>query len=135
MPPPPPYPGPGAGYESQRQHMAVGQSPWSASVPSATGVAVESHPSVPGIASFPAAQNRAPVGQTVQDGVASRLPLPHPEPKPVSPTKRIALESKTTLPAVTQANKDSPFFLVCFSVKASLCYEGALPVWKHYSQP
>ena len=133
MPPPPPYPGPGAGYESQRQHMAVGQSPWSASVPSATGVAVESHPS--GIASFPAAQNRAPVGQTVQDGVASRLPLPHPEPKPVSPTKRIALESKTTLPAVTQANKDSPFFLVCFNVKASLCYEGALPVWKHYSQP
>lgn len=117
MPPPPPYPGPGAGYESQRQHLAAGQSPWSASVPSATGVAVESHQSVPSSASFPAAQNRAPVGQTVQDGVAIRLP--HPESKPVSPTKRIALESKTSLPAraVTQANKDSPFFLENLSEK------------------
>ena len=119
MPPPPPYPGHGAGYESPRQHMAVAQSPWSASVPSATGAASESRQSVTGSASLPAAQARPSVGQTVQDGAANRLP--HPEPKPVSPTKRIALESKPSVPApaITQPNKDSPFYLVCFNVKTS----------------
>lgn len=116
MPPPPPYPGHGAGYDTHRQHMAATHPPWSASVPNTAGAVPESRQLVPGSTSLPAMQARAPVGQTVQDGVANRL---SPKPMSVSPTKRIALESKPSVPvpAVSQPSKDSPFYMVCMNVK------------------
>lgn len=116
MPPPPPYPGHGAGYDSQRQHMTVAHAPWSASVPAVTTTAAsESRQFVAGSTSFPASQPRTPVGQTVQDGVANRLSHPELKPVSVSPTKRIALESKPSVPApvISHPKKDSPFYLVC----------------------
>lgn len=118
MPPPPPYPGHGVGYDSQRQHMAVTHPPWSASVPAVTGATSESRQLVSGSTSLPAMQSRAPVAQTVQDSVANRLSHPEPKPVSVSPTKRIALESKPTIPApAIQPNKDSPFYMVCVNVR------------------
>lgn len=118
MPPPPPYPGHGAGYDSQRQHMAATHPPWSASVPAATVASPESRQLVSGSTSLPTSQARPPVGQTVQDGVANRLSHPELKPVSVSPTKRIALESKPSVPApvVSQPSKDSPFYMVCVNV-------------------
>lgn len=121
MPPPPPYPGHGAGYDSQRQHMAVTHPPWSASVPAAAGATSESRQLLSGSTSLQAVQGRAPVAQTVQDGVANRLSHPEPKPVSVSPTKRIALESKPTIPApVVQSNKDSPFYMVCVKRRSAI---------------
>lgn len=111
--PPPPYPGHGAGYDVQRQSVPAHPS-WPASAPAVSSAAVESRQFVSGNASFPASHVRTPMGQAVQDGVANRLPHPETKPVSVSPTKRIALDNKPSVPApaVSHVNKDSPFYLV-----------------------
>lgn len=110
--PPPPYPGHGAAYDAQRQPLPPHPS-WS--TPVVSSATAESRQFVAGNASLPASQARVPMGQPVPDGIANRVSRPEAKPVSVSPTKRIALENKPSVPApsVSHVNKDSPFYLVC----------------------
>lgn len=107
--PPPPYPGHGTGFDAQRQ-PSTSHSSWSSSVVSSG--AAESRQFTSGNASLSVSQSRS---QAVQDNVSSRLSRPETKAVSVSPTKRIALESKPVVPSpsVVHVGKDSPFYLVC----------------------
>lgn len=107
--PPPPYPGHGTGFDAQRQ-PSTSHSSWSSSVVSSG--AAESRQFTSGNASLSVSQSRS---QAVQDNVSSRLSHPETKAVSVSPTKRIALESKPVVPSpsVVHVGKDSPFYLVC----------------------
>lgn len=118
--PPPPYPGHAAGFDAQRQPVPAHPS-WPA--PAVSNAAVDSRQFVSGSARFPVSQAQAPVGQAVQDAVVNRLSHPETKAVSVSPSKRIALENKPSVPvpAVSHVNKDSPFYLVC-----DLCLIGGI---------
>ena len=111
--PPPPYPGHGTGFDAQRQ-PSTSHSSWSSSV--ASSGAAESRQFASGNVNLSVSQSRS---QAAQDNVSSRLSHPETKAVSVSPTKRIALESKLVVPSpsVVHVGKDSPFYLVCSCFK------------------